>query len=133
MIDVGNLFFSGQLVHIVGTNMWDHGRQCATHHPNACGAFLRMDDWVTFNLVHVEEIDENAIEVRKIVQGSCQSCRVGFLQRVYIPYFEHYIWKVAQVGEVWTVGDKSATQRHMVHRNHECCIAGIMGIEKVEV
>ena len=133
MIDIGNLFFSGDLVHIVGIGMACRGRQCEAHSPLPCGSSLRTGSWVTFHLVSLvdEGLPENEIEVRLIQNGN-ETCRVGFLQRHYIPHFERYVGKVAQVREVWTAGDDSAAQRKMVHHNHGCCVAGIMGSEKIE-
>jgi len=131
-INIGNLFFTGQLVHIVGTNIGDRGRSCDEHNPFPCGSSLRVNDWVTFRLVQLndEGLNEDAIEVRRIIQGQ-ETCRVGFLQRTYIPHFQAYHGKVAQIREIWTANDDSATQRSMFHRNHGCCVAGIMGPNKV--
>ena len=62
-MDVGNLFFTGDLVHLVGTNIGDRGRSCAAHLP--CGSSLRVDDWVMFHYVPLdaEGLKEDAIEV----------------------------------------------------------------------
>ena len=88
IMDVGNLFFTGDLVHIVGTNIDDRGRSCTAHSPRPCGSALRVDDWITFCLIEFynEGLNEDAIEVRRIVQGQ-ETCRVGFLQRSYVPHF----------------------------------------------
>jgi hypothetical protein len=127
-MDVGNLFFTGDLVHIVGTNIDCRGRSCRQHEPRPCGSALRVDDWVIFRLVRLDDegLDEDAIEVRRIVQGEV-TCRVGFLQRTYVPHFERYHGKYAQVREIWSSHDESATQRSMFHHNHGCCVAGMMG------
>ena len=127
-MDVGNLFFTGELVHIVGTNIGDRGRSCCLHTMIPCGTSLRVDDWVKFRLVQLDDegLHEDAIEVRRIVQG-VETCRVGFLQRTYVPHFERYINKFAQVREVWSAEEESKTKRYMFHHNHGCCIAGIMG------
>lgn len=129
-MDVGNLFFTGDLVHIVGTNISNRGRSCASHSP--CGSALLVDDWVTFRFVPLdaEGLKEDAIEVRRIVQGEI-SCRVGFLQRTYVKHFERYHGKFAQVREIWSANDESATQRSMFHHNHGCCVAGMMGPKQV--
>ena len=78
-MDVGNLFFSGDLVHIVGTNIDDQGRSCDAHSLRPCGSALRVDDWVTFHLVSLENegLNEDAIKVCRLVQGQV-TCRVGF-------------------------------------------------------
>jgi hypothetical protein len=91
-----------------------------------------VDDWVVFYLVQLDDegLDEDAIEVRRIVQGQ-PTCRVGFLQCTYVPHFVCYHGKYAQVREIWGSYDESATQRSMFHRNHGCCIAGMMGSELV--
>jgi hypothetical protein len=96
------------------------------------GSSLHVDDWVLFKLVQLdlEGLEEDAIELRRIVQGGV-TCRAGFLQRAYVPHFQRYHGKVAQVREVWTAHDKSPTQRAMFHRNHGCCVAGIMGPQRV--
>ena len=127
-MDVGNLFFTGNLVHIVGTNIDDRGRSCDAHSPRPCGSALHVDDWVTFHLVSLENdgLNEDAIEVRRLVQGQV-TCRVGFLQRSYVPHFQRYDGKFAQVSEIWSADDDSATQRSMFHHNHGCCVAGMMG------
>jgi hypothetical protein len=127
-MDVGNLFFTGDLVHIVGTNIDDRGRSCDAHSPRPCGSALQVDDWVTFHLVELdnEGLNEDAIEVRRIVQGQ-ETCRVGFLQRSYVAHFQRYSGKFAQVREIWSADDESATQRQMFYHNHGCCVAGMMG------
>ena len=70
-MDVGNLYFTGDLVHIVGTNMDDRGCTCNAHSPRPCGLVLCIDDWVTFNLVSLnnEGLNEDAIEVCRHVQA----------------------------------------------------------------
>lgn len=130
-MDVGNLSFTGDLIHIVGTNIGDRGHNCAAH-SQYCGSVLCVDDWVLFRFIPLdaEGLDEDAIEVRRIVQGQVTCC-VGFLQRTYVRYFEQYNGKFAQVREIWSANDESATQRSMFHHNHGCCIAGIMGPKKV--
>jgi hypothetical protein len=95
-MDLANLFFSGELVHVVGINISDRGRNCTTHNLVPCGSSLLVNDWVTFNLVELKEIKEKAIEVRRIVQGEV-ACRVGFLQRTYVPHFQRYVGRFAQV------------------------------------
>ena len=132
IMDVANLFFTGELVHIVGTNIGDRGRSCSLHTMMPCGTSLRVDDWVKFRLVQLdnEGLHEDAIEVRRIVQG-VETCRVGFLQRTYVPHFERYVNKFAQVREVWSAEEESKTKRYMFHHNHGCCIAGMMGPTKV--
>ena len=85
-MDVANLFSSGELVHVVGINISDCGRNCQVHNLFPCGSSLVVDDWVTFHLVHLPEIKEDAIEVRRVVQG-VDTCRVGFLQQSYVPHF----------------------------------------------
>ena len=128
IMDVGKLHFTGDLVHIVGTNIDCRGRSCPEHAPRPCGSALRVDDWVVFRLIHLDDegLDEDAIEARRMVQGTA-SCCVGFLQRSYVPHFERYHDKYAQIREIWSSADESATQRSMFHRNHECCVAGMMG------
>lgn len=131
-MDVGNLHFTGDLVHVVGTNIDCRGRSCPTHAPRPCGSALRVDVWVVFRLVNLDDegLDEEAIEVRRIVQGQV-TCRVGFLQRSYVPHFVRYNGKFAQIREIWGSHDESATQRYMFHQNHGCCVAGMMGPEFV--
>ena len=131
-MNVGNLFFTGDLVHIVGTNIGCRGRSCDQHAPRPCGHSLRVDDWVVFYLVQLDDegLPEDAIEVRRIVQGQ-PTCRVGFLQRAYVPHSARYDGKYAQVREIWGFYDESPTQRAMFHRNHGCCVAGLMGPELV--
>lgn len=131
-MDVGNLHFTGDIIHIVGTNIDCRGRSCPQHAPRPCGLLLRVDDWVVFRLVHLDDegLNEDAIEVRRIVQGTV-TCRVGFLQRSYFPHFERYHGRFAQIREIWSVHDDSATQRSMFHHNHGCCIAGLMGPDLV--
>ena len=132
-MDVGNLFFTGELVHIVGTNIGDRGHSCCLHTMVPCGTSLRVDDWVKFCLVQLDDegLHEDAIDVRRIVQG-VETCRVGFLPRTYVPHFERYINKFAQVREVWSAEEESKTKRYMFHHNHGCCIAGMMGPTKVD-
>ncbi len=87
-LDIGNLFFTSDLVHIVGTNIGDQGHSCSLHSPFLCGSSLHVDDWVIFQLVQLdlEGLEEDAIEVRQIVQGEV-TCHVGFLQHAYVPLF----------------------------------------------
>lgn len=78
-MDVGNLHFTGDLVHVVGTNIDCRGRSCPTHAPRPCGSALRVDDWVVFRLVNLDDegLDEEAIEVRRIVQGQVLACWIS--------------------------------------------------------
>ena len=57
---------------------------------------------------------------------------MGFLQCTYVPHFECYHGKFAQVREIWSAYDNSATQRSMFHHNHGCCVAGMMGPKQVK-
>jgi hypothetical protein len=50
-MDAGNLFFTGDLVHIMGTNIDCRGCSCRQHEPHLCGSALRVDNWVIFRLV----------------------------------------------------------------------------------
>ena len=79
-----------------------------------------------------EGLREDSIEVHRIDQG-VETCRVGFLQRTYVPHAERYVNKFAQVREVWLALDVSKTKQYMFHQhNHGCCIAGMMGPSKVD-
>ncbi len=120
-MDVGNLVFTGDLVHIVGTKIDDRGRSCDAHSPRPCGLALRVDDWVVFHLIQLdnEGLNEDAIEVCRIVQGQ-ETCCVGFLQCSYVAHFQRYSEKSAQVREIWSADDESATQRQMFNHNHGC-------------
>jgi hypothetical protein len=87
-----------------------------------------VDDWVIFRLALLdnEGLREDAIEVCRIVQGQ-ETCHVGFLQRSYVAHFQRYSGRFAQVREIWSADDESATQRSMFYHNHGCCVAGMMG------
>ena len=62
IMDVGNLHFTGDVIHIVGTNIDCHGSSCPQHALHPCGLSLRVDDWVVFCLVHLDDegLDEDA-------------------------------------------------------------------------
>lgn len=87
---------------------------------------------MVFHLVSLEDegLTEQAIEVRWVIGGE-ETCRVGFLQRNYVPLFHRYINKIAQIREVWDSSDESVTKRKLVQHNVGCCIAGIMGPNRV--
>ena len=110
MLDMGNLFFTGNLVHIVGTNIDCHGHCCSQHAPCPCGSALRVDDWVIFRLVQLDDEGlEEDIEVCRIIQGNA-TCHVGFLQHTYVAHFKRYHGCFAQVREIWSSTDEIATQ-----------------------
>jgi len=119
-----NLFFSGEVVHIVGTNSSTNGRCCMYH--DKCGTSLSVGDMVCFHVIKIVVAGaEDGIEVRLFEDG-VETCRVGFLQRCYVKHSGRYDGKVAKVKEIWSVDDDSATKRQMVHRNMGCCLAGVM-------
>ena len=84
--DVGNLFFTGDLVHIVGTIIDDLGGTCDAHSPLPYGSALRLNDWMIFRLVPLdtEGLEENAIEVPRIVQGEI-TCRLDSSSAIMFP------------------------------------------------
>ena len=115
-MDVGNLFFTGDLVHIVGTKIDDRAFPKAVWFGFASG-------WLGyFSLGSVGQW---------MAEWGCdwgqETCRVGFLQRSYVAHFQRYSGKFAQVREIWSADDESATQRQMFYHNHGCCVAGMMG------
>jgi hypothetical protein len=72
MLDVGNLHFTGDVIHVVVTKNIDcHGRSCPQHAPRPCGLSLRVDDWVVFCLVQLDDegLNEDAIEVHRMFKG----------------------------------------------------------------
>ncbi len=80
---------------------------------------MQVNDWVTFHLVSLQDegLDEDVIEVHRIVQGQ-ETCCVGFLQRSYVSHFHKYNGKFAQVQEIWSAKDDSPTQQSMFYHNH---------------
>ena len=68
--------------------------------------------------------------MHRIVQGEV-TCRVGFLQQIYVPHFQCYNGRFAQVREIFSEDSESKTKRYMHYHNYGCCVAKIMGPIKV--
>jgi len=121
-----NLFFSGEVVHIVGTKSSTNGRCCMYH--DKCGTSLSIGDMVCFHVIKLVVPGEGE---DGIIEDGVEMCHVGFLQRCYVKHSARYDGKVAKVKEIWSVEDESATKRQMVHRNMGCYVARVMSTKFV--
>ena len=87
----------GVQVEIVGIDESNRGRSCCNH--ACCGKVLAYDSVVRFRICQIMNDlreEETAVEA-VLVTGGLDSCRVGFLPRMYLPDMEDYHGKVAQV------------------------------------
>ncbi len=86
------------------------GQSCDAHSPTPCGLALQL--MIRLLFAWSLENEDDAI--------------LDFSSAAMFLIFRS-IGKFAQVSEIWSAGDNSATQRFMFHRNHGCCIAGMIG------
>ena len=123
------------VIHIVGTEAYDRGRQCEEHH--CCGEVLQDDVVVRLRKVQIQAGggEETAIAAVWVTDGM-DRCRVGFLQRHMVAHAAQYDGALAQVKRVLSVDDGDTAERRLVHKIRGCCYATIIShllMPKVEV
>jgi hypothetical protein len=116
---------TGITVEIVGIEASNRGRSCEEH--AVCGSVLVEDSVVRIRRVQIlndSGQEEAALAVYWITDG-IDRCRVGFLKRHLIKYWEEYEGRIAQVVEFYK-DSASDTKRKKNHQNLGCCQAVII-------
>ena len=123
------------VIHIVGTDAYDRGRQCEEHH--CCGEVLQDDVVVRLRKVQIQAGggEETAIAAVWVTDGM-DRCRVGFLQRHMVAHAAQYDGALAQITRVLSADDGDTAERRLHHKNRGCCYATIIShlpVPKVKV
>jgi hypothetical protein len=113
------------VIHIVGTEAYDRGRQCEEHH--CCGEVLQDDVVVRLRKVQIQAGggEETAIAAVWVTDGM-DRCRVGFLQRHMVAHAAQYDGALAQITRVLSADDGDTAERRLHHKNRGCCYATII-------
>jgi hypothetical protein len=115
----------GLQVEIVGIAESNRGRSCSNH--ACCGDFLTEDAVVRFricDIVNDDDEHETAIEAVRVTRGK-DSCRVGFLPKMYLSEMEEYDGKLAQVSFIFkNSSDKKELSKNK--KNRGMCRAHII-------
>ena len=117
---------TGLTVEIVGIEASGNGRSCCQH--DVCGSVL--DDDVVVRLRKVQIINSSGKEETAIaaylVSDGIDQCRVGFLQRHFVPHARSFDGVLAQVTEVYSITNDSPIKRKKCRHNMGCCLAALI-------
>jgi hypothetical protein len=117
---------TGITVEIVGIEASGNGRSCCQH--DVCGSVL--DDDVVVRLRKVQIINSSGKEETAIaaylVSDGIDQCRVGFLQRHFVPHARSFDGVLAQVTEVYSITSESPIKRKKCRHNMGCCLAALI-------
>ena len=115
----------GHMIEIFSIESPTNGYSCEEH--AICGSVIQDNVVVQLRKVHIliEGKEETAIAAFWVSDG-VDRCRVGYLPKFHVRYWNLLEGALAQIIEVYHQGSDSPTKRQKCHRNSGCAVAALI-------